>query len=211
MSGIRGIVLALVTVLFTAAASAASSYDLVPEKSDLLVLTDRAGFFGFLGHHHTIRVQDFAGTLVLPDSTGGGSLEVEIDAGSLAVEDPGEHAGTVAKIQKKMDEEVLESAEYTSIAFRSTAVRWAKGGADAAELRVSGTLALHGTTRELTFPVRVVHESDRLHLEGEVVVKQRDFGIEPVSVGVGAVKVKNEVVVDFVLVAVPRRDDGDAP
>jgi len=205
----RDAALALTAVLSAAAVAGAASYDLVPQRSDLLVRTDRAGFFGFLGHHHTIRARRFSGTIVLPNADGPGSLDVEIEADSLAVEDPGEDVGTLEKIRRTMDEEVLESAEYPRIALHSTSVRWAKDGD--VELRVTGDLSLHGTTRALTFPIRVVRETDRLHLEGEVVVRQRDFGIRPVSVGVGAVQVKDEVVVTFVLVAVPSADEGDAP
>jgi hypothetical protein len=41
------------------------------------------------------------------------------------------------------------------------------------------------------------------HYQGTAELKQKDFGIEPIVVGGGAVKVKNELRVEFDIVAKP--------
>jgi len=43
------------------------------------------------------------------------------------------------------------------------------------------------------------------HYTGRVVLKQRDFGITPVSIAGGTVKVKNELTIDFDI----RPNDGE--
>ena len=60
-------------------------------------------------------------------------------------------------------------------------------------------LTLRGQTRPLKLAVRAQGE----HYQGTVELKQKDFGIEPISVGGGAVKVKNELRVEFDIVAKP--------
>jgi hypothetical protein len=61
----------------------------------------------------------------------------------------------------------------------------------------------NGVTRRIEALLEVRITSNRLTGTGKVVVKQTDFGIEPVSAGFGTVKVKNEVSVSFTFLARP--------
>ena len=58
---------------------------------------------------------------------------------------------------------------------------------------VHGDLTVHGQTRQ----VKVDVEGQNGHYRGTAELKQKDFGITPVSVGGGAVKVKNELRIEF--------------
>lgn len=64
---------------------------------------------------------------------------------------------------------------------------------------MAGDLTLHGQTH----PVKLDIQSRNGHYQGAAELKQRDFGIEPVSAGGGAAKVKNELRVEFDIVAKP--------
>jgi polyisoprenoid-binding protein YceI len=58
---------------------------------------------------------------------------------------------------------------------------------------VRGELTLHGQTKPVTADV-----SEKAgHYTGRATVKQTDFGIKPVKVAGGTVKVKDEVRVEF--------------
>jgi polyisoprenoid-binding protein YceI len=65
---------------------------------------------------------------------------------------------------------------------------------------VAGELALRGVTREVTLPLAVKLEGDRLEASGRLVLRQKDYGIDPVSVA-GVVKVKNELAIEYTIVA----------
>ena len=52
-------------------------------------------------------------------------------------------------------------------------------------------------------PLKLAVQAQGEHYQGTVELKQKDFGIEPISVGGGAVKVKNELRVEFDIVAKP--------
>jgi polyisoprenoid-binding protein YceI len=71
---------------------------------------------------------------------------------------------------------------------------------DAGRWSVRGELELHGQTHPVT--VRVVREQG--HYKGSASLKQSDFGIVPISIAGGTVKVKDEIKIDFDVVTTER-------
>ncbi|MGC2182946.1 MAG: YceI family protein [Terriglobales bacterium] len=66
-------------------------------------------------------------------------------------------------------------------------------------MEAAGNLTLHGPV----YPKKLDIQSRNGHYQGAAQLKRMDFGIEPVSVGGGGVKVKNELRVEFDTVAKP--------
>jgi|SRR5262249_26338345 len=62
---------------------------------------------------------------------------------------------------------------------------------------VQGDLTLHGQTK----PVKIDVEKREARYRARAELKQKDLGITPVTVGGGTVKVKNELRVEFDIVA----------
>jgi polyisoprenoid-binding protein YceI len=60
---------------------------------------------------------------------------------------------------------------------------------------VEGKLTLHGETRPVSVEVR---ESEGRYM-GTARLKQSDFGIKPVKVAGGTVRVKDEVKIEFAI------------
>ena len=112
----------------------------------------------------------------------------------MTVIDPTLPADKRAEVQARMQgPEVLDGSRYPDIRFASTRIDL--GGAD--QWRVTGDLTLHGVTRPLTFAVT---RRDR-HFRGMASIRQRDFGIRPIRIAGGTVKVKDELRIDFDIVA----------
>ena len=63
--------------------------------------------------------------------------------------------------------------------------------------KVDGDLSLHGATQPVSLTVKQTGESYTTH----TVLKQTDFGIKPISIGGGVIKVKNEVEIEFQIFA----------
>jgi polyisoprenoid-binding protein YceI len=61
------------------------------------------------------------------------------------------------------------------------------------EWKVDGDLTLHGVTKPVTLTVKQTGDEYTTH----TVLKQTDFGIKPISIGGGMIKVKNEIELDF--------------
>jgi polyisoprenoid-binding protein YceI len=92
--------------------------------------------------------------------------------------------------------EVLDGDRFSQIRFHSVAIQ--RG--DAGRWSVRGELEVHGQTRPVT--VTVVREQG--HYKGSTSLKQSDFGITPISIAGGTVKVKDEIKIDFDIVTTER-------
>src|SRR5262249_37331704 len=111
----------------------------------------------------------------------------------LEVIDPDLAADKRREVQTRMlGPEVLDVDAYPQITFASTAVQ--PNGAD--RWTVEGDLAIHGKTKRVSFDAARSSGTYR----GSVRIRQRDFGITPISIGGGTVKVKDELLIEFVIV-----------
>jgi polyisoprenoid-binding protein YceI len=163
----------------------------------------KSGVFGFAGHNHDVVAERFEGTIEAdPDDLARSSIALTFEASGLKVVAEREPAGDAPKVQEAMSgPKVLDVARFPAITFRSREVSGRRGADGVYELQVAGELSLHGVARPVTVPVRVVVAGATLTATGKTAVAQRAFGIEPVSAGGGTVKVKNEVAIEFKIVA----------
>ena len=160
------------------------------EQSTLTVHVYKTGLFSAFADNHVVRAK-IAGGRISADGTL--AVELTVKAAQMTVLDPTLSADTRAEVQARMHgPEVLDSARYPDIRFISTHV--APDGAD--RWQVIGDLTLHGTSRPLTLVV--VRRDGRFR--GTVSIRQRDFGIRPISIAGGTVKVKDEVQIDVDIV-----------
>jgi len=122
------------------------------------------------------------------------SVETTVRSADLRVLDPDLSASKRAEVQARMlGPEVLDTDKYSEISFVSTQVepsgqnRW----------KVAGRLTIHGQTKPVTFGA--MREKDVYR--GSFTIKQRDFGITPITVAGGTVKVKDELRIEFAIAA----------
>jgi polyisoprenoid-binding protein YceI len=172
-------------------------------QSRFTVRAFAGGFLSALAHDHTISVREFEGDT---DFTFGtvepASLQMTIKAASLAVVDKiGDKDRQ--KIETTMREEVLEVSKFPDISFKSNGVSATKTGEGQYQARISGEISLHGVSRPLTITARLEFGDKVLHAKGDFALKQSNFGIKPVSVAGGTIKVKDEVKFVFDIVAHP--------
>jgi polyisoprenoid-binding protein YceI len=155
-------------------------------KSVLTVRVSKAGAFSAFGHNHQIGAAIASGSV----DTAGQTVELRVNAASLKVQDEGVSDKDRAEIEKTMlGPEVLDTNRYHEIAFRSTkAERAANGG-----WQITGDLTLHGETR----PVVVAVKEQGGHYIGRASFRQTEFGMKPVKVAGGTIKVKDEVRIEF--------------
>jgi polyisoprenoid-binding protein YceI len=193
----------LLLTVFAFGQSRTRTYTIVPSESSFWVFVGKAGLFSMLAHDHEIGVKSFGGRVVIPEAGArGGSLEMEVDAPSLVVLDKKPSEEDKKKIFDSMHNEVLESAKHPKITFKSASVSDMKQtGDDAYSFVVNGDLSLRGVTKRIAIPVAATITPQQLRATGKYTLKQTDFGIKPYSAAGGTIKVKNEVVVNFSIVA----------
>jgi polyisoprenoid-binding protein YceI len=66
---------------------------------------------------------------------------------------------------------------------------------------LNGDLTLHGVKKRIAVPVNLTVTPQQLRATGKYTLKQTDYGIKPYSAAGGSIKVKNEIVVNFSIVA----------
>ena len=153
------------------------------------------------GHDHTIAIRDFYGTVQFTyGSVTPASLQFTVKADSLAVTDKVSESDR-NKIQTTMRNEVLDVGSYPEIHFKSTEISATRVEEGKYETRITGDLTLHGTTRQITINAFVTFYATSLHADGQFALRQTEYGIHPVSVAGGTIKVKDELKFSFHIVA----------
>jgi polyisoprenoid-binding protein YceI len=195
------VALALAAVPPAGAATRAFAVD--PGASSVRVHVGKSGVFAFAGHPHEVAAERFEGRVDAdPDDLARSSVELSFEASGLKVSARGEPQGDAPKVQEVMaGPKVLDESRFPTVRFRSRQVSGRRTAEGVYELQVAGELSLHGVARVVTLPVRVELSGSTLTASGRASVGQRAFGIEPVSAGGGTVKVKNEVDIEFRIVA----------
>jgi polyisoprenoid-binding protein YceI len=179
-----------VTLLVFFAGNAFGGSDARPidrAHSTITVYVFKTGILAGLAHNHEIEAPIEWGEA---NNSDGSTVELRVDSSKLRVLDPEVSGGTRATIQATMQgPDVLDVTRFPEIHFRSTEVH--PSGID--RWMVHGNLDLHGQTRPISFEVVL---KDGLY-QGTSVIKQTGFGITPVKIAGGTVKVKDEVKVAF--------------
>jgi polyisoprenoid-binding protein YceI len=199
----RCVILSLLLTVLAFGQSKMRTYTIVPSESSFWVFVGKSGLFSALAHDHEIGVKRFSGRVSVPEAgASGGSLEMEVDATSLEVLDKKPSEEDKKKIFNSMHNEVLESAKNPKITFKSVSVGDVKRtGNDAYSFVVNGDLTLHGVTKRIAVPVAATITAQELRAIGKYTLKQSDYGIKPYSAAGGTIKVKDEIVVNFNIVA----------
>jgi polyisoprenoid-binding protein YceI len=158
-------------------------------KSAIRIHVGKAGLFSAAGHEHWVTARIDKGELSADDPR----IAFTVDARKMTVEpDEKVSASDQAEVQRTMQTKVLESEKYPEISFRSTSVKSTGRNAWV----VVGELNLHNVRK----PVRVEVRNENGIYTGHARIKQTDFGIQPIKVGGGLVKVKDELDIEFTIV-----------
>lgn len=160
--------------------------------SKLLIHVFKSGVFSGFADNHEVEARIVKGSL----DAKSGHLKVSVDSRQMTVLDPGLPADKRRQVQERMlGPEVLDSGHFPEITFASTRVEHGQEGT----VIVAGQLSLHGVTK----PVSIVAHVENGRYTGRFALKQRSFGITPVSVAGGTVKVKDELAIEFDIATLP--------
>src|SRR5580658_345226 len=161
-------------------------------RSSLKIRVFKSGAFSAFAHDHEIQAPIEEGKI---DSSGSPSVQLRVDSRKMRVLDLEISVEKRAEIQHTMEgNAVLDVEHFPEISYRSTAI--AKTGD--AHWEVRGNLNLHGQNQLVV----VVVSLDGGHYRGSASFKQSDFGISPIRIAGGTVKVKDEVKIEFDIVPV---------
>lgn len=159
------------------------SHTIGPSNGSLMVKTGREGAAAKAGHDLTLGVSSWEATVEGGDSP---SLKLSADPNSMEVI-KGEGGAkpldedAKADIKKSIDEKVLGSDQIT---FTSSEVT---------DSEAKGDLSIAGNTEQVSVAISV--SADKI--SGSYTLSQKDFGIKQFKALMGALKVKDQVTVEF--------------
>ena len=181
------VVLTLLVSSATPALAGADARLIDRAHSTITVYVYKTGILAGLAHNHEIEAPIAGGEVKDSEIP---FVELRVDTPKLRVLDPEVSDGTRATILATMrGADVLDVGHFPEIHFRSTGVE--PNGMD--RWIVHGNLDMHGQTHPISFEVAL---KDGLY-QGTVALKQTAFGITPVKIAGGIVKVKDEVKIAF--------------
>ncbi len=156
------------------------------QQSTITVKAFKSGLFSGFAHDHVI-VAPIARADV---DSARLTAEITVATKEMKVTDPGVSDKDRADIQSTMlGPKVLDQEKYPEIHFKSTRIEQTSPE----HFRVTGVLELHGARQEMTF--EVTGSGDHYH--GATKLKQSDFGIKPIALFGGSVKVKDQVELEL--------------
>lgn len=190
----------------------AAPYKVDPAKSQLVVQVFKEGVASSLAHDHVVQATQISGTIEYdPASVTTSSIQVEAKSASLQADAPalrkqfgltselGEDDRKQVEANMKGDDQ-LNVAKYPTISFKSTGITV---GTTPGDVLVKGNLTLRGVTKAVSFPAKVKMDGANFVGEGKLKIKQNDFGYEPYSALMGAIRNQNEVVLNLKVVGTP--------
>jgi polyisoprenoid-binding protein YceI len=169
----------------------AHAADLDFAASKITVHVEKSGMFAAFAHNHVIAAPLASGQIDVQKRT----IELTFRAADMKVLDPDSGASDRSTVESNMKgNEVLDAVRFPEIKFVSASVEVLAGqGAGVTRYQVDGNLTLHGVTRPIG--MSVVFSGG--HYTGKAVLKQTDFGITPIKIGGGAIRVKDPIEIDF--------------
>jgi len=171
-------------------------------RSTFTVQAFSTGILSAFGHNPRIAIRGMKGDVQFSVADGMVSdvhLHVEIDPRSLEVTDDISDKDR-REIHRQMYDEVLEVERYPEIVYDCSSVT-INGSGDQFSSTLNGDLTLHGESHPLSVSARITLMGEILKGSGEFTVSQKQFGIAPVTVAGGAIKLKDDVKCTFNLVA----------
>jgi hypothetical protein len=154
-----------------------------PSNGSLKVKTGKEGAASKAGHNLVLGVNSWEATVEGGDSP---SIKLTADPGSLEVIEGSGGAKPLTDddkkdIKKSIGDKVLGSSEIT---FQSSEVT---------DGEAKGDLSIAGKSSSVTVPLNVSGDK----ISGSVKLSQKDFGIKKFSALMGALKVTDEVTVEY--------------
>ena len=160
-----------------------------------------AGLFSAFGHDHSIAAKDIKGCAEIDwTRLEQSSVTLTFVTAAITVLDP-KHPKDRPEVQKTMQEQVLKIMEFPEVTFKSERVRSIRpeAGGQRYNLIVDGPLSIRGHAEPVSISLLLERTGADAKVSGKHTLKQSTFGIKPISLAGGTVRVKDELQFEFVL------------
>lgn len=168
------------------------TYELGPQDGRLVLRTSRSGLGRRAGHDLTIEATRWTAAVTVGEPLGGSSGRIVVEVDGLEVR---EGTGGVKPLSDRDRRDIGDNLRKVLEARRNPEITFAATAVDAAAGEIEGDLTIAGRTK----PVRVRAEVDGDRVRGGVTVQQTRWGIKPYTAFFGALRLADEVEIEFEL------------
>ena len=188
----------LIAAVILSGIAHAEAYEIRPVESARLALTvEKTGLYR--GKKHLFLFQKFDGRLdfdaAKPETS---KIELNIDSRSLVCKDDWVSAGDLKKVEQTALDDMLAVKQHPAMMFVSTAILPLGGG----KYEAQGLLTIRGLPKPVTVTVALDGSNPAmLRLQGNAIVRLTDYKLKPPSALLGAIGTKNEMTLNFTVVA----------
>ncbi|HEY0933487.1 MAG TPA: YceI family protein [Trebonia sp.] len=172
------------------------THELGPANGRVLVKTGREGLAARVGHDLTLEITRWSARVTFPAEGGGAAetLTAELDLGSLAVRAGSGGAKPLSDKDRRDIEKQAGKILGGSGPARFDSTRVVPSASAAGGGAIEGTLMLNGVSQ----PFRLtVTNPEPGRYQGSTAIRQTSFGLTPYSGFFGALKLRDEVQVEF--------------
>jgi len=184
-------------------------YRILPQQSTLHILVYRAGALANLGHNHVVSSLSMDGYVWVSDEVSLSGFDLILPVNDLIMDDPDSRLAEGDDFPLNLDEDAraatkrnmllptgLDGEHYPLIHLYSTQVT---GSHTQPTIQVA--ITIKDQNRQVQVPVQVSWQETKLRVKGAFTLRQTDFGMAPMSVMAGALRVEDEVTIKFDLAA----------
>ena len=188
---------------------AGSIYRIDSAQSELRLLIYRAGPMALLGHNHVIINRTLGGWVRYAGTVSEASFALTVPDAGFVVDDDAARREEGADFAEETPEEaksgtlrnmqgaaVLDAAQFPEITVRSVTVTGTQG-----EFTATVAVSVAGHVSTLDVPFTLETSPGRFTASGELWVRQSALGLTPLSVMLGALRVRDDMRIKFRFVA----------
>lgn len=191
-------------------------YRIVPGASAVVIRVYRAGSLARLGHNHVIATSALTGTVDLTSPLSASRLEIGFDKTALQVDDPTLRARSGEAFAEALPPDAIEGTRenmlgprlldaerYPRVSVRAVGIDGtlpATPQAPAEALTVHAMITVLEEPFPVSFPVQVRREGERLVATGSRTLTHGALGLEPFSVMLGALSVRDEMEITYSII-----------
>ena len=177
-------------------------YTIDSESSRITAQLTQEGFLAKLRPRNEVEVKSFNGKIqVSPSDESDLAVVLESEVRSMTNIDKDMSDFERNEFHNILHNVVLESEKFPTIKFASISVTDVQRSDESRRFTLNGDLTIREVTRRVAVPVNVTIRNQELRATGEGRFKQSEFGIKPYVGGLGAVKIADEIKINFVIVA----------
>jgi polyisoprenoid-binding protein YceI len=187
----------------------AGDYRVIGGESELRILIFSAGALGGLGHNHVISSKALDGSVQVGEAPADSAFELSLPVQELVVDAPEARAAAGAAFEGEVDDEsrrgtrenmlggkLLEAGRYPEVRIVSESI-----SGEFPRMTVQARIEIKGSPHAVELPVSVAFRGDRLIAVGRTQISHAELGLEPFSAGFGTLRVAENMIFRYRIVA----------